>query len=1010
MIRERLRAALCVGALVALAAGTANADGVADEADLQFQLAAEAYQREDFRGALEHFLASNRLVPNRNVMFNIARTLERLSRFPDAYRYYVDARLNESNAEVLGRIDEALTRIAPNVAVLDVNTVPPGATIFVNRVDLGSVGTSPRPLGFAPGRYRVIVQLAGYEQAEVEVPEAVAASRTPVRIVLKRIVGVAQIQGEAGIAVRVADEAAPVACTTPCDLELPPGPHVLYFSREGFASQPRQVSIVARETSQVKAEMLALTGSIVVSADERDALVEVDGKPMGFTPAVISEVPIGTRKVRVSLRGYVPVEAEVEVKESSQADLRNVRLTPVREVAAASRTAEQVEDAPASVTIISKQELDAFQYPTIAEALRGVRGMALTFDSVYGNVAVRGLGQPNDYNNRLLVLGDGAVLNENILYQPFIDFDGRVDLGDVERIEIVRGPGSVLYGTGAVSGVVNLVASPRDLPTSADVSVSTFGSVGRARGELTMALGDDSGFSASFSGARSGGRDETMFFDTNEDGTEDRNVAHGFNAFQAWTSSGRAFYKSLIAQWFFTSREIEIPTGSFATIFDRPENVFVDQRLLVELRFEPKLTDDLQLFTRAYADHTYFHLDFLFDAPVEEVTGMGTDTATVTIPFEQPYHETYYGTWFGAEARAVYAPSRAFRFTLGGEATIHPTVEMTSGQDEFDGSKTEIISVQAPYNVLAAYALLDVDLAEWLRLSAGVRADSWNLSQEEKGLTGASIAEDFVSVNPRLALILKPSEDDRLKLMVGRAFRAPSTYEYFYSDGGVTQVTSDCCGTILRPETVISAELEYSRRFLEDWVALGSVHVLDAEDIIETVPVPVPIREANEWDEGAAFYKNSDSAQLMIGADLELRREFRGGWMLAAQYGILTANYGESPNIDPTLTQSTVVTNSPNHYASFRAIVPLAERSLSGAVRVTLEAPRRIDLSNEDVTELAVVTDVVVTGAVPTYGVRGSVGLYNLFDWRYALPASPFPSRTMPQAGRTLLLSASLSL
>ena len=71
-------------ALVILLAATAapwtppaQADGVADEADLQFQLGAEAYSKNDFRGALEHFLASNRLVPNRNVMFNIARAFER---------------------------------------------------------------------------------------------------------------------------------------------------------------------------------------------------------------------------------------------------------------------------------------------------------------------------------------------------------------------------------------------------------------------------------------------------------------------------------------------------------------------------------------------------------------------------------------------------------------------------------------------------------------------------------------------------------------------------------------------------------------------------------------------------------------------------------------------------------------------------------------------------------------------------------------------------------------------
>src|SRR4051812_38541058 len=69
----------------------ARADGLADEAELQFQIGAERYQAGDFTGALEHFLASNQLVPNRNVVFNIARTYEQMRRYADAHRYYVDA-------------------------------------------------------------------------------------------------------------------------------------------------------------------------------------------------------------------------------------------------------------------------------------------------------------------------------------------------------------------------------------------------------------------------------------------------------------------------------------------------------------------------------------------------------------------------------------------------------------------------------------------------------------------------------------------------------------------------------------------------------------------------------------------------------------------------------------------------------------------------------------------------------------------------------------------------------
>src|SRR5262249_7560352 len=160
--------------------------------------------------------------------------------------------------------------------------------------------------------------------------------------------------------------------------------------------------------------------------------------------------------------GYKPYEANVEIRPGKQLELSNVSLVPVHEVTAASRSTESVDDAPSSVTIIDRRELDAFGYPTVAEAVRGVRGFTLSNDGVYPSLGVRGLGQPNDYGNRILMLFDGHPINDNVSSTGPAGHDQRVDLHDVDRIEIVRGPGSLLYGTGAFSGVVNLVTRPTD--------------------------------------------------------------------------------------------------------------------------------------------------------------------------------------------------------------------------------------------------------------------------------------------------------------------------------------------------------------------------------------------------------------------------------------------------------------------------------------------------------------------------------------------------------------------
>src|SRR5205823_10991238 len=131
--------------------------------------------------------------------------------------------------------------------------------------------------------------------------------------------------------------------------------------------------------------------------------------------------------------------------------------------------AESVEDAPASVTIIPSQELRGMGYPTVWAALRGVRGVYLSDDRGYATVGFRGFSRPGDYGNRVLVLLDGQPMNDNWVWSSYVGYDLRTDIDDVERIEVVRGPGSVLYGTGAFSGVINVVTNAREIPEGREV-------------------------------------------------------------------------------------------------------------------------------------------------------------------------------------------------------------------------------------------------------------------------------------------------------------------------------------------------------------------------------------------------------------------------------------------------------------------------------------------------------------------------------------------------------------
>jgi len=126
-------------------------------------------------------------------------------------------------------------------------------------------------------------------------------------------------------------------------------------------------------------------------------------------------------------------------------------------VIAATRYEQKITEAPSWVTVITEEDIKNFGWRTLAEALRSVVGFYTVNDREYIRVGVRGFLRPGDWGNRILLMINGHYYNEDIYGGAYTDNVFGLDMDLVKRIEIVRGPGSALYGSNALFAVINVI-------------------------------------------------------------------------------------------------------------------------------------------------------------------------------------------------------------------------------------------------------------------------------------------------------------------------------------------------------------------------------------------------------------------------------------------------------------------------------------------------------------------------------------------------------------------------
>lgn len=168
--------------------------------------------------------------------------------------------------------------------------------------------------------------------------------------------------------------------------------------------------------------------------------------------------------------------------ESETADFLDLSLDQLVQieiptVIGASKYEQSSSRAPSSVSVITAAEIKSYGWLKLSDILRSVRGFVAINDRNYEFLTVRGFGLPGDYTSRMLLLIDGLRINDSLYQQAAVGGDFPLDVDLIDRVEIIRVPGSALYGSSAFFGVINVISKKagnskvRKCPWAAEISI-----------------------------------------------------------------------------------------------------------------------------------------------------------------------------------------------------------------------------------------------------------------------------------------------------------------------------------------------------------------------------------------------------------------------------------------------------------------------------------------------------------------------------------------------------------
>lgn len=619
----------------------------------------------------------------------------------------------------------------------------------------------------------------------------------------------------------------------------------------------------------------------------------------------------------------------------------------ISSVYTASKYEQKVTEAPSRVSIVTAEEIRHYGYRNFGDLLRSLGGFYISYDRNYSYIGVRGFGVPGDYNTRVLMLIDGHRINDNIYDSAYVDTALGLDLDLIQRVEVVRGPSSSLYGSNAFFAVINVITKKGRELDGLELS-GAVASHESYQGRLSYGQRYQNGLELLVSGTYyDSDGNSNLYYREFDDPATNYGVAEDSDDDQFENIFAKLAYGDFRLAALYAEREKGIPTAPWGTEFNDPDTRSWDGRSYLDLNYQHLAEGGTEIAARFFYDRYWYDGDYVFDygPPPEIITN----------------HDESVGSWWGTEILLSRPVFDAHRLSLGGEYR--------------DTLKQE----QRNFDVYGVWLDSDADIDSW----ALFVQDEWTLA--DNILLNIGLRHDHYdsfggSTNPRLALIYFPLTDTTLKLLYGEAFRAPNVYELYYHDGYSTGKPNPD----LDPENIKSLELVWEQHFTGNIRTAVSLYRNEIEDLLVYTL---------DSSDGLYYYTNCDDVEA-YGLELSVEGKWNNGWLTNCSY-----TYQHAENSD----SGARLVNSPRHMAKVNVMAPLFADILHGGLEFQYESGRKTVQS--DTTDTILLTNMTVVSKGMVDGLVMSAGVYNLFDVAYDFPGSAEHSQDMiRQDGQTFRL------